>query len=210
MQGKCAKMYKNSRWRWVKYGSLSTGKRQGRGCWVMSPTWQERGGDDVNRRRYGRHWVGKPATPHTSLRSAYGATNNRRAAARPRGGGSLGVGWWRGDAVAVAWGCGGVAVGLIGINRGWELTQQWVAARRVGRRWELALGGAARRQLAAGLGGPQGGWAAAGLDEADAGFGEGVDLVLGPDGGLHFADVGFLEDEHAEAALADTAAYRQR
>ena len=55
-----------------------------------------------------------------------------------------------------------------------------------------------------------GGPAAAGLDEADAGFGEGVDLVLGPDGGLHFADVGFLEDEHAEAALADTAAYRQR
>ena len=34
--------------------------------------------DDVNRRRYGRHKAGRTETPHTSLRSAYGATNNRR------------------------------------------------------------------------------------------------------------------------------------
>ena len=38
----------------------------------------EAGDGDVNRRRYGRLLTGAHGTPHTSLRSAYGATNNRR------------------------------------------------------------------------------------------------------------------------------------
>lgn len=32
------------------------------------------------------------------------------------------------------------------------------------------------------------------------------DLLFRPDGGLHFADVGFAKEEHAEAALSDTSA----
>ena len=39
-------------------------------------------------------------------------------------------------------------------------------------------------------------------DEADAGGGEFLHLVVGPDRGLDFAYVGFLENEHAQAALA--------
>ncbi len=45
-----------------------------------------------------------------------------------------------------------------------------------------------------------------GSEEFDACLGALSDLLFGPDGCLDFADVGFVEEEHAEAALADASA----
>ena len=44
------------------------------------------------------------------------------------------------------------------------------------------------------------------LYQIDAGFAAAGDHFLGPDAALDFADVGFAQEEHAEAALADAAA----
>ena len=44
------------------------------------------------------------------------------------------------------------------------------------------------------------------LSQEDAGLAAGFAHVGGPDGGLDFADVGFAQQEHAQAGLADTAA----
>ena len=39
------------------------------------------------------------------------------------------------------------------------------------------------------------------LDQCDAGGGAGLDLRFGPEGGLDFAYMRFLQQEHAQAAL---------
>ena len=46
-----------------------------------------------------------------------------------------------------------------------------------------------------------------GLKQLDTGVGTCFDLFFGPDGGLDFTDVGFVEKEHAQTALPDAAAY---
>ncbi len=45
------------------------------------------------------------------------------------------------------------------------------------------------------------------LKEVDVGGGAGFYLRFGPDGSLHFANVGFLQEIHAEAALTYTPSY---
>ena len=47
------------------------------------------------------------------------------------------------------------------------------------------------------------------LQKRDVMFEAGYDHILGPDGGLNLADVGFLQQQHAEAALPDAAAHAQ-
>lgn len=45
-------------------------------------------------------------------------------------------------------------------------------------------------------------------EKLDTGLPACLDLFLGPYRGLDFAHMGFLEQEHAQAALSDTASYR--
>ena len=49
-----------------------------------------------------------------------------------------------------------------------------------------------------------------GLDEPDACLGALASHVVGPDGGLNLADVGFVEEHHAESALSDASTDAQR
>ena len=49
-----------------------------------------------------------------------------------------------------------------------------------------------------------------GLKQLDTGVGTCFDLFFGPDGGLDFTDVGFVEKEHAQTALSDASADRIR
>ena len=48
------------------------------------------------------------------------------------------------------------------------------------------------------------------LQKFDAGLPARADHFGRPYGGLHLADVGFLQEKHAEPALADAAAYGKR
>ena len=47
------------------------------------------------------------------------------------------------------------------------------------------------------------------LQQRDVGVFKDLAGVLVPDGGLHFADVGLAQQQHAQAGLADAAADRQ-